>query len=248
MINNKVIFFTHHTNTEFERINFEIVRNLNSGWDIIPIGFEGYNLLPGSTIAYREKYPCNYELSQKNHSNNCVDWYSADILFAEAYRHHSYYKNYFFYEYDTICNVSIDSFFDTSVPFFSTTALYPRPNNYWNWIRDYLFFKNARDIMFGQSGVTTCVYFENSILRQYYIKLLENPYNVYDNMFSELRLGTIIGQICNPTKSRPDIDEYINWKDIYINANFDRDFFYHPVKKFPDFFLDKMRNQHIITV
>ena len=243
----RVIFFTHHGNNSFEQINLQIVKKLNPEWDVIPIGFEGYILLEDSAVAYRDGYPCNISLSCNGESTPAVDWYSADILFAEAYRQYPNYKDYFFYEYDTISNVSVDSFFDTSVPFFGPRCVYPPPND-WNWIKSYLKFANSQKLKFGNAGQTTCMFFQNEILKQFYTKITENHRKVYNNMFSELRIGTIVGATGEIRKSRDDIEEYISWKDSYIKLNYERDFFYHPIKQMPDFYLDKMRKDNIIVV
>lgn len=243
----KAIFFTHHGDNSFEQLNLQIVKKLNPEWDVIPIGFEGYTLLQNSTIAYRDRYPCNISLSCTGEGIPVVDWYSADILFAEAYRHYPNYKSYFFYEYDTICNVPVDSFFDTSVSFFGSDDAYPMRDE-WNWIKWYLNFSNSQKLKFGHAGVTTCMFFQNEILKEFYTQVTKNHQKVYNNMFSELRVGTIVGSIGQLRKSRPDIHEYISWDPVHLKLNYEKEFFYHPIKRMPTFFLDKMRKDNIIVV
>jgi hypothetical protein len=60
--------------------------------------------------------------------------------------------------------------------------------------------------------------------------MYDNP-RLYDNMFSELRLGTLLQQ-SGYTLQKPftESDNYINWK--YENIIFDKNVngYYHPIK------------------
>jgi hypothetical protein len=63
----KLILFSHHKVDELTIDRFNNVKNLNPSWDVIPIGFEGYELLPNSIITNKEKYPTNKIRHPTNH-------------------------------------------------------------------------------------------------------------------------------------------------------------------------------------
>lgn len=246
-MNNKkgVVFLTHIRNTKFENKNIEIVRQLNPEWEVIPLGFSGYNLLPNSLIAERRNYPSNYELSQLHNYNS--DWLSADILFCEGYRLKPNYDKYFFYEYDTISNVSIKNFFNLSLNCFCVDNKFPVERE-WNWVEDYLKINNNSSIKFGAAGQTTCMFFTNKVLENYRDILISNPGGIYNNMVSELRLGTILGNEGLLNKSRADIDNFISYDVNHLNIDLNKDFFYHPVKEFPLNYIDNLKKYNNINI
>ncbi len=55
-MNTKVILFSHHKVDDLTIERFNNVKKLNPSWDVIPIGFEGYELLESSIITNKEKY------------------------------------------------------------------------------------------------------------------------------------------------------------------------------------------------
>lgn len=228
MNNNKAIIFTHFKNTDFEVENSVIIKKLNPSWDFYSIGFEGYDLLADSLVATRENYPNNTGLSVI--TNECCDnpdWYSCDILFCEAYRQIPNYNSYFIIEYDTICNCSIEKFFNLDKDFFGNNIKYDVTN--WEWTKRYLKFSNSSERDFGTTGQTTCLYFNNYVLKKFYEEMTINK-DIYNNMFSELRLGTVMKSLGVLNKSREDIDKFISYEEWRIEPNLNQDYFYHPVK------------------
>lgn len=244
-MNNKAIFFAHHNDEYFENTNLKIFKLLNPGWDVFSIGWEGCRLLPDSLVGKRSEYPCNIGLSCVGHGPPMVDWYSFDLLLCEAYKHKPEYEGYFFVEFDTISNTSVDSFFDTSRPSFTTNIDYPMSKD-WNFIQKYLEFDNAVDRVFGCSGPTSCIYFQNSVLKKYREKMIENPNKIYNNMHGELRLGTVLGEMGVLNRSREDIKRYVSWDIKHLDLNYDKKFFFHPLKTFPTIFIEKMREEYNI--
>jgi len=228
-MNKKLVLFSHHYVDDIVIERFNNLKNLNPTWDIIPIGFEGYNLLDGSIILNNDKFPSNQELvyfAPKYH----VNWFDADLFLYEGYIQKPNYDEYFLYEYDTICNVSIESFFNTRLDFFGSTICNPGEES-WEWIKLYrkhnIYNEKFKNIY--SCGQTTCIYFKNHILKQCVEEVLKNNH-LYNNMFSEIRCGTLVNQFTELKRGMANIDKFISWNvnDISVNKNIP--YFYHPVK------------------
>ena len=228
-MNKKLVLFSHHYVDDIVIERFNNLKNLNPTWDIIPIGFEGYNLLDGSIILNNDKFPSNQELvyfAPKYH----VNWFDADLFLYEGYIQKPNYDEYFLYEYDTICNVSIESFFNTRLDFFGSTICNPGEES-WEWIKLYrkhnIYNEKFKNIY--SCGQTTCIYFKNHILKQCVEEVLKNNH-LYNNMFSEIRCGTLVNQFTELKRGMDNIDKFISWNvnDISVNKNIP--YFYHPVK------------------
>ena len=214
-------FFLHYYVDDCIKERFKRFKKLNKDWDVYSIGFEGNDLLVDSLIAKKELYPQSSD-----------DWCSADLLFCESYRYKSNYDNYFFLEYDTIFNVPILDFFDISDDDFLGSNIRHTPPSDWIWIKEYEGSCFDIDVCmddYGDGGQTTCCVFNNKTLKFYKSKLVENK-QLYENMFSELRLGTILKKYTTLKNIRPDILNYVSWDPTQINVNTDQSYFYHPVK------------------
>lgn len=226
---NRLIIFSHYYVDKKVINTFDNVKLLNPEWDIVPIGFENYELLENSLIIKKDEYPSNKDI-QYYDAKKRLEWYEGDLCLYDCYLKLPNYEEYFLYEYDTICNVSIRSFFNTNVDFFGNNidnpikenkewvTLYRKHNSY-----NYYFDK------FYSCGQTTALYFKNKILKQCTEELIENKI-FYDNMFSEVRCGTLVNKFTNLIQSRSNIKEYISWKIEDIILDFDVPYFYHPVK------------------
>lgn len=228
--NNKAIIFTHHENSDFEQQNSNIIKGYNPDWDFYPIGFEGYDLLPGSLVACREDYPNNTGLATitKECGDN-PDWYSCDILLCEAYRQIPNYESYFVIEYDTVCNCSIEDFFKLDKDFFGNNIKHNVDE--WEWVDRYLSFSNSTKRDFGAIGQSTCIFFKNYALKKFYTEMTDNKH-LYHNMLSELRVGTVMKSLNILNKPRPDIEDFISYETWRVNPNFNQKYFYHPIKSF----------------
>ena len=228
-MNKKLILFSHHYVDDIIVERFDNLKNLNPSWNIIPIGFERYELLDGSIITNREKYPSNKDIHYYV-PNNHLDWFDGDLCLYDIYRHYNDYNEYFLYEYDTICNVSIESFFNTRLDFFGSTICNPGEES-WEWIKLYrkhnIYNEKFKNIY--SCGQTTCIYFKNHILKQCVEEVLKNNH-LYNNMFSEIRCGTLVNQFTELKRGMDNIDKFISWNvnDISVNKNIP--YFYHPVK------------------
>ncbi len=134
-MNTKVILFSHHKVDDLTIERFNNVKKLNPSWDVIPIGFKGYELMEGSIVTNKEKYPSNKDI-QYFVPQYHLDWFDPDLFLYEGYIQKSNYNEYFLYEYDTISNVSIESFFDTNVDFFGNGICNPARED-WDWVKLY---------------------------------------------------------------------------------------------------------------
>ena len=56
---NKLIIFSHHYVDDIVIERFNNLKKLNPTWDVIPIGFDGYNLLDGSLILDKSNFDLN---------------------------------------------------------------------------------------------------------------------------------------------------------------------------------------------
>jgi hypothetical protein len=228
-MNKKLILFSHHKVDELTINRFNNVKKLNPSWDVIPIGFDGYELLSDSIVTNKEKYPSNKDI-QYFASYNHIDWFDPDLFLYEGYIQKPDYDEYFLYEYDTDSNVSIESFFDTNVDFFGNGICNPARED-WDWVKLYR-KHNPYNIKFPilyAYGQSTCIYFKNYILGKCVNEVLTNKH-LYDNMFCEVRCGTLVSQFTTLKKGRKDIEKYISWTPDDININTNQPHFYHPVK------------------
>ena len=228
-MNKKLIIFSHYYVNDIIINRYNQLKKLNPTWDILSMGFDGYDLMPNSLVLYKQKYPTNKEIQYYVASNH-LDWFDSDLFIYEGYIQRPDYDEYFLYEYDTECNVSIESFFNTNNDFFGNRICDPAAED-WDWVKLYR-KHNINNYIFPtlySYGQSTCVYFKNYILKQCVDELLKNK-NLYENMFCEIRGGTLTNQFTELKKGRDDIKKYISWtsNDIYVDKNIPH--FYHPVK------------------
>lgn len=241
------IFYIHHCNEEFAQKNFLNIKELNPGWDVYSIGFKGNNLLPGSLYAEKDEYAI-FDASKIHNVGKLtkweIEWMSADLLCCEAYTHKPQYDYYFFIEWDTICNVPVLDFFDIEGCEYLGSNVRSNPPQDWIWIKCYEeFLHQYRDVSiydheYGDGGQTACMCFNNATLKNYKNEIIKNKY-LYDNMFSELRLGTVLKKYTTLKNLRPDILDYISWTSDWITYDFSKPYFYHPKQD-----LDKLHGNY----
>jgi len=228
-MNTKLALFSHHKVTDVIIDRFNNLKKLNPYWDVKPIGFLGYDLLTDSIVVNKDKYPTNHIL--KDYSvQKSADWCDPDLYLYDAYLQFPHYDGYFLYEYDTICNVSIDDFFDTSLDCFGNNIVVPGEESWW-WVEYYrkLNPNNHRFDMIYSYGQSTCIYMKNHILKHCVEEVIKNKH-LYCEMLSEIRCGTLIKQVTELKKGRSDISKYISWTPNDINVDLTQPYFYHPVK------------------
>lgn len=228
-MNTKLALFSHHLVNDVIVERFNNLKKLNPNWDVRPVGFEGYDLLPNSIIVNKDKYPTNNLL--KDYSiQKSADWCDPDLYLYDAYIQYPQYDAYFLYEYDTICNVSIDEFFDTSLDFFGNNIVVPGEESWW-WVEQYRKL-NPHNSVFDKLyayGQSTCIYMTNKILKHCVEEVIKNKH-LYCEMLSEIRGGTLVKQVTDLKKGRHDISNYISWTPNEINVDLSKNYFYHPIK------------------
>lgn len=227
----KLIIYTHFKNTEFEKINFDHLKKLNPNWDIVPVGFNNQDLIENSLSVNPETYPCNKKLSLECKCNE--NWLSCDILIAETFFNYPNYDGYFLYEFDTICNVPIENFFEINGDFLGNNCEENIQSKPWEWINYYKQLTLNTSSKLGTSGQNTCMYFSKNAISHFYNEMKLNKNNIYDNMLSELRIGTIVQQKFKIKRIKETISKYVscdpNDKNL-IDINLNEALFYHPVK------------------
>jgi hypothetical protein len=228
-MNKKIILFSHHKVDELTIDRFNLVKRLNPTWDVVSVGFNGYDLLPNSLFVNREIYPKNKELVEVDNLHN-EDWSNPDFFLYSGYSEFSNYDEYFLYEYDTISNVGIEEFFNTDVDFFGNGIRSPADEEWW-WVKQYrkLNPNNYKFNNLHSYGQSTCIYFKNHILKKCTEEILKNK-SLYDNMLSEIRGGTLVSQFTTLKMGRSDIEKYISWTPSDINLDMKIPHFYHPLK------------------
>jgi len=230
----RLIIFSHHYVNDDIKQRFDFVKKLNSDWNIIPVGFSDYELLPNSLVIKKDKYPNNYDLKFQADNDypykRHIDWFDADLFLYQTYFQFPNYDAYFLYEYDTISNVSIDEFFDTSLDFFG--------NNIWENVSESYYWLNLYRLLnpYNSSldnistwGQCTCIYITNQILKNVVNEVINNKH-LYCNMLSEIRAGTLIKKFTDLKQGRHNIHEFISWEKSSINIDLSKPHFFHPVK------------------
>lgn len=225
----KLIIFSHHFINDFVLKNYNNVKELNPTWDIVPIGFPGYTLLPSSFVVDKNKYPTNFDIAKYGTVQN-ADWADPDLFLYDAYYQFPEYDEYFLYEYDTISNVSIDSFFDTSLDFFGNRISNPSSED-WLWAQCYRKYNphNKHFNFIHGYGVSSCIYIKNHVVKQCYKEVTLNKH-LYCNMLSEIRGGTLVNSVTSLKMGRKDIYDFISWTPTDITIDLTKEYFYHPFK------------------
>ncbi|MBM4316280.1 MAG: hypothetical protein FJ116_02230 [Deltaproteobacteria bacterium] len=227
-----LILFAHHFVTKNIKNKFELLKQLNKKCNVKAIGFkDNKDLLLGSIIVDTKKYPNNKNVSI--YFNKHVNWTEADLFLYEAYFLYPNYKKYFLLEYDTIFNTSIEEFFPINKYNHFGSNIFNNVGMSWEFCRIY---KEENKFSLGLEelasiGQTSCIYINNNLLSKISKEIIEKK-EIYESMFSELRLGTLVKKFNGYLiKSRGDIDEYISWTEDGICVDIKKEkYFYHPVK------------------
>jgi len=223
------ILFLHCSTNDVTLQNYELIKKYNPTKNVYPIGFENHDLLDDSHIVVRkQEYPNNHVLNEM-YGNKY--WSEADLLIYDFYLHNPNLSSYLVLEWDTYCNCSLESFYGESL--YSDTfshIIHTECNiNDWYW---YTMLTDEQKLIPSIGGITPTsgLLFKNVVLSQMTEKLLANP-RCYDNMFSELRLGTLLQQ-CGYKLTTPfsDSDKYISWDFDNIVFDTSQSGYYHPIK------------------
>ena len=221
------ILFLHHNKSDVTLNNFNLIKKYNPTKNIYPIGFEGNDLIEGSHVVKncKKTYPSNNLLFSQINCNS-IEWYEADILIYDFFKFHPNLPVYFVIEWDTYCNCSLEEFYGDKLKLnnFSNSIETGDKLKKWLW---YIKLSEEQKTMDNLAGMnpTTCMLFTNKLLSLMVSRLTSNP-RKYDNMFSEIRLGTLVQQ-CG-YKLNQILDENISCVQYDVRIN--KRGYYHPVK------------------
>lgn len=228
--NRVTILFLHYNRSDVTLQNFERIKKYNPTKNIYPIGFSGHDLIEGSHVVNKSTtlYPTNNIFLEKD-ENVPIEWYEADILIYDFFRNYPKFPVYFVLEWDTYCNCSLEEFYGDRLNLsnFGHSVRIDKKLKDWYWYKQLTDEQKTMNEIAG-IGPTSCLLFSNKLLSLMVNKITNDPRR-YDNMFSELRLGTLIKQ-SGYTLHQID-NENVNWNESFINFDKNIKGYYHPVKK-----------------
>ena len=138
---------------------------------------------------------------------------------------------YFIIEWDTYCNCSLENFYGNSLNMNHFSHIIHKEESLKDWIWYKKLTKNQKLISnIGGITPTSGMLFTKSVLSSMVNLMINNP-KQYNNMFSELRLGTLLqqsGYIL--TKPFFNSESYINWNIDSITFDPLKPGYYHPIK------------------
>jgi len=231
LLKNRIcILFLHYSNDNVTMQNYKLLKKYNPTKNIYPIGFENHNLIDGSHVVSRKQsYPKNDIL---NETCKREYWSEADLLIYDFYLNYPNLPTYLVIEWDTYCNCSLEQFYGDALNldhFGHQICTYDELKNWYWYEKLFESQKNLKNL--GGIGPTSCLLFSNLVLSSIVKLMTKNP-REYDNMFSEIRIGTLLQQSGFILKV-PFVDayKYVNCKDEYISFDPLKLGYYHPVKK-----------------
>jgi len=229
------VILSHHYVDNVVTSRYNRLKYYNPKATIYPVGLPGYELLDGSAFIDRDLWPNNDKMHLNMEQHFCADWSLGDLHIYQAYLDNPDYDYYFLVEYDTAFNTPILDFFDITSKQCGGNSVDANITS-WIWHQVYksqtFNVKELTSKELGNSGVTTCLWFSNSILSLIVKECLDNK-DRYNNMFSELRLGSLIKKYATLNLSKQNISEFISYSNDKLNWSHEK-FFYHPCKQLLD--------------
>lgn len=226
------ILFTHHQIDEATLYNLKSLKKHNPNKKIYTIGFKRKNLIAGSFIVddNQEYLPKNSsEIKSLGHS----DWTQADLLIYDfVYHNKLLHDKYLIIEWDTYCNCSIEEFYGDALNKESFGHIVHDANiENWYWFK--ILNENQKKSIqkFGGYTPTSGLLFSKNTLLKINDLIIDNP-RKYDNMFSELRLGSLT-KAAGVELDKPFLnsEKYINWSFRLIDFKKTKKGYYHPIKQ-----------------
>lgn len=215
-----VIVFLHYNINEAGLYHFNLIKEHNKNNKIFSIGFETNQLIKNSYKTSKNKYPKNNKFNS--------EWTEADLLIYDFYLKRPDEESYFFIEWDTYSNCSVEDYYKKFLDkdLFAPKVFNSNNLEKWDWYSR-LSGEQKKIEKIGGLSPTTCLYFKNNTLKKITNLLIKNP-SSYNDMFSELRLGTLVQQ-CGFELFESG-DQNISWKISDIKVDKNKQGFYHPVK------------------
>jgi hypothetical protein len=225
------IIFTHHKNDDATLNNFNRLKQFNPDKTIYPVGFKGSNLLPNSFVVddAQDYLPKN---TGRPDDPKFIYWTQADLLIYDfIYHNELIHDKYIIFEWDTYCNCSIEEFYGEALnkDNFGHDIHDPVPER-WTWYEQLSGEQRLKFEAFGGYTPMSGLLFSKEILLKIKEHILQNPRR-YDNVFSELRLGSLVKTIGAWLKTPfPNSEKYMNWQSDLIIFDKNKNGYYHPVK------------------
>jgi len=230
LLKNRIcILFLHYENNDVTINHYELLKKYNPTKNIYPIGFENHNLIDGSHVVRKSKlYPKN-DIINKNCKKEY--WSEADLLIYDFYLKYPNLPTYLVMEWDTYCNCPLEQFYGDALNMNYFSHCIVRKENLKNWCW-YIQLSSSKKLIpnIGGIGPTSGLFFTRYVLSSIVNRILSSP-RTYDNMFSELRLGTLLQQ-SGYTLNKPFLnsESYINCKIDDITFDPSKPGYYHPIK------------------
>jgi hypothetical protein len=225
------ILFTHHNNEAVTVNNFNRIKQFNPTKSIYSVGFKNNNLLENSFIVddEQEYLPKNFIFGSEAKRKQ---WTQADLLIYDFIYHNNLpHDKYLIIEWDTYCNCSIEEFYGEALnkETFGHTVHNPVEED-WNWYRDLTQGQKDNLAFFGGYTPTSGLLISKEILIKINQLILDNL-RKYDNIFSELRLGSLI-KIAGHSLNTPfeNSENFMNWNGDKIIFDKTKNGYYHPIK------------------
>ena len=225
------ILFTHHNNDAVTINNFNRLKQFNPTKNVYPVGFKNHNLLENSFVVdYDQEYlPKNFcfgnELKRRL-------WTQSDVLMYDFIYHNDLPHNkYLVIEWDTYCNCSIEEFYTEALNKETFGHIVHDPvEDDWCWYRGLTQEQKNSLSFFGGYTPSSGLLLSKEVLIKINQLILSTP-RLYDNIFSELRLGSLI-KIAGYPLETPfyNAKNFINWSRDKIIFDKTKNGYYHPVK------------------
>lgn len=107
--NKLAVLYLHHCKNDVTLYNYNRLKRFNPGVDIYPVGFKWHDLIEGSHIVHRhDELPNNFILNKLLNSGTSSE---SDLYLYDFFLHYQDYDSYFFVEWDTYCNCSIEEIY-----------------------------------------------------------------------------------------------------------------------------------------
>ena len=135
---------------------------------------------------------------------------------------------YFIIEWDTFCNCSLEEYYGNKLYLNNFGHIIRTDDSLLNWYW-YEQLTNEQKTISNIAGLTptSCLLFNNKVLSTIVNRVTSEP-RKYDNMFSELRLGTLVQQ--SGFKLNQIGGDTVSWHKNLINFDKNKIGYYHPIK------------------
>jgi hypothetical protein len=228
-MDNDCIIFLHHKTCDVTLNNLKQMKYHNPNKKLYTVGFDGFELIENSHIVDKNSvvYPNNDMMISNN--KDWLYWSEADLLIYNFYINYPNYARYIITEWDVYCNCSAEEFYGDL--YYEDILAHGVVNDTnikdWSW---YYFLNDQQRNIPNLGGIgPVLIVFSNKALNDITNLATKNP-RYYDNMFSELRMGTLASHCGYVPKQFMTNDTFVSWKYEFIKFDANVRGWYHPIK------------------